>query len=362
VSGWWGGALAAAAAVGAAAAANLVGDEISGRLDLLPRVLIWLAGRRVPAEARQELTGEWLAELAAVLRPAAGLPLTRLIAGTRFAAGLLCAAKAVARELDGLPPRSGHRRGWVDAALAAGCGILTAALCLNDGKVTAVGSVPALLAFPLLAVRWAMARGREELAAGEAVMAILCQTIEVKDLYTMSHCQRVSERSVLVGRHIGMRSDRVEALRQAALLHDAGKLGVASEILTKTDAVTEEEYAAIQLHCSRGLEIGRDMGLAGEALLGIMHHHERFDGRGYPMGFAGDEIPEFARLIAVADAFDAMTTARGYRRARTIGEAVSAIREGSGSQFDPVMVEAFICVLDRQGWPALQRNGGEAAA
>jgi HD-GYP domain-containing protein (c-di-GMP phosphodiesterase class II) len=114
--------------------------------------------------------------------------------------------------------------------------------------------------------------------------------------------------------------------------------------------MTEEEYAAIQLHPMRGLEIVREIGFLDEALTGIMHHHERVDGKGYPMGLAADEIPEFARVIAVADAFDSMTSNRSYRRARGIDEAVSELRKVAGSQFDPAMVEAFISALGREGW------------
>jgi HD-GYP domain-containing protein (c-di-GMP phosphodiesterase class II) len=121
-------------------------------------------------------------------------------------------------------------------------------------------------------------------------------------------------------------------------------------VLQKTGALTEDEFAAIQLHPMRGLEIVREIGFLFEALNGIMHHHERMDGRGYPMGLAGHEIPEFARVIAVADAFDSMTTTRSYREAKSIGFAVDELRNGAGTQFDPVIVEAFITAIEREGW------------
>jgi HD-GYP domain-containing protein (c-di-GMP phosphodiesterase class II) len=136
----------------------------------------------------------------------------------------------------------------------------------------------------------------------------------------------------------------------AGMLHDVGKLGVPTKVLQKDGALTEEEYAAIQLHPMRGLEIVGEIGFLNEALTGIMHHHERMDGRGYPMGFAGDEIPQFAKIIAVADAFDSMTSTRSYRKARRIDEAVAELRKSAGSQFDPKIVDAFICALDREGW------------
>jgi HD-GYP domain-containing protein (c-di-GMP phosphodiesterase class II) len=154
----------------------------------------------------------------------------------------------------------------------------------------------------------------------------------------------------MIARQIGMRADRAEAVTFAGMLHDVGKLGVPTMVLQKDGPLTEEEFAAIQLHPMRGLEIVREIGFLNEALTGIMHHHERMDGRGYPMGFAGHEIPEFARIIAVADAFDSMTSTRSYRKARRIGEAVAELRSAAGTQFDPKIVDAFISSLNREGW------------
>src|SRR5215469_15990258 len=144
--------------------------------------------------------------------------------------------------------------------------------------------------------------------------------------------------------------NRIEAVRFAGMLHDVGKLGVPTNVLQKDGPLTEEEFAAIQLHPMRGLEIVREIGFLNEALTGIMHHHERMDGRGYPMGFAGHEIPEFARIIAVADAFDSMTSTRSYRPARRVDEAVAELRKNAGTQFDPKIVDAFVSALDREGW------------
>jgi HD-GYP domain-containing protein (c-di-GMP phosphodiesterase class II) len=134
------------------------------------------------------------------------------------------------------------------------------------------------------------------------------------------------------------------------MLHDVGKLGVPTKVLQKTGKLTEEEYEAIQLHPMRGLDIVREIGFLDEAVAGIMHHHERIDGRGYPMGLAGDEIPEFARVLAVADAFDSMTSTRSYRGARPVEEAVAELRKWSGTQFDPAFVDAFVAAIKRDGW------------
>ena len=177
---------------------------------------------------------------------------------------------------------------------------------------------PVLILIPLFVARWAVAQIAEQQQAYEATVGALCQAVETKDFYTRGHSDRVSRGSVMIAREIGMHGERVEAIRYAGMLHDVGKLGVPTKVLQKTGKLTEEEYAAIQLHPMRGLDIVREIGFLDEALAGIMHHHERIDGRGYPMGLAGDEIPEFARVLAVADAFDSMTSTRSYRGARPV--------------------------------------------
>ncbi len=203
---------------------------------------------------------------------------------------------------------------------------------------------------PLFVARWAIAQFAEEQRAYTATMNALCQAVETKDYYTRGHGDRVSRGSIMIARKIGMSSARTEAIRFAGMLHDVGKLGVPTQVLQKTGPLTEDEFAAIQLHPMRGLEIVREIGFLFEALNGIMHHHERIDGRGYPMGLAGHEIPEFARVIAVADAFDSMTSTRSYREAKSIDQGVAELRRGAGTQFDPVIVEAFIAAVAQQGW------------
>ena len=210
---------------------------------------------------------------------------------------------------------------------------------------------PLLALIPLFVARWAVAQFAEQQKAYEATVGALCQAVETKDFYTRGHSDRVSRGSVMIAHEIGMRGDRVEAIRYAGMLHDVGKLGVPTKVLQKTGKLTEEEYAAIQLHPMRGLDIVREIGFLDEALAGIMHHHERIDGRGYPMGLAGDEIPEFARMLAVADAFDSMTSTRSYRGARPVDEAIEELRKWSGTQFDPAFVDAFVAALKREGWP-----------
>jgi hypothetical protein len=229
----------------------------------------------------------------------------------------------------------------------AALGLVIAALWALFGPVAEV-----IVLVPLYVARWAMNQFADHQRAHDATVRTLCQAVETKDFYTRGHSERVSRGSGMIARQIGMRTNRAEAVRFAGMLHDVGKLGVPTKVLQKEGRLTEEEYAAIQLHPMRGLEIVRDIGFLNEALTGIMHHHERMDGRGYPMGFAGTEIPEFARIIAVADAFDSMTSTRAYRKATRIPDAIAELRKGAGSQFDPKIVEAFISAVEREGWKA----------
>ena len=254
-----------------------------------------------------------------------------------------------------LPPSGASpQRGRLDLHLSlllvsdlgyATLGLLIAALWGLVGPSAVV-----LVLIPLFVARWAMGQFAAQEGAYSATMAALCQAVETKDFYTRGHSERVSRGATMLARQIGMGAERVEAIRYAGMLHDVGKLGVPTKVLQKTGPLTEEELAAIQLHPMRGLEIVRQIGFLTEALDGIMHHHERMDGKGYPMGLAGDEIPEFARVIAVADAFDSMTSTRSYRGARSVEEAVAELRKCSGMQFDPALVDAFIAALGQECW------------
>jgi hypothetical protein len=216
-----------------------------------------------------------------------------------------------------------------------------------------IGMLSALLVLaPLAVARWVFAEFALRQEAYEATMRSLIKSVETKDLYTRGHSERVSRASVLIGRRAGMREDRVASLRYAGMLHDVGKLGVPTSVLQKAGRLTDDEYEAIQQHTVRGREIVKDLEFLGEAIEGILLHHERIDGRGYPMGKVGSEIPEFARIIAVADAFDSMTTTRSYRGARSIEDAFAELVTCKGSQFDPVMVDALIAAIEAEGWDA----------
>lgn len=214
-----------------------------------------------------------------------------------------------------------------------------------------VGPFAAVLVLaPLLVARWVFALFAAEQEAYESTIRSLIQAVETKDSYTRGHSERVARASMMIGRRINMREDRVQSLRYAGILHDVGKLGVPTRVLQKAGRLDDDEFAAIQLHPVRGREITYDLDFLGEAVDGIYHHHERLDGRGYPLGLAGDDIPEFARVIAVADAFDSMTTTRSYRGARSIEDAMVELERCAGTQFDPRMVQALTEAVVEDGW------------
>ncbi|MEU8250493.1 HD-GYP domain-containing protein [Nonomuraea sp. NPDC048916] len=229
-------------------------------------------------------------------------------------------------------------------------GLLVAGLWATVQSISAV-----LVLLPLFVARWAFGQYHAQQRSYDATIAALCQAVETKDYYTRGHCTRVSAASTMIAQEIGMGLERLRAIGYAGMLHDVGKLGVPTKVLQKDGPLTEEEFAAIQLHPMRGLEIVRGIDFLDEAYAGIMHHHERHDGTGYPMGLAGDEIPEFARVIAVADAFDSMTSDRSYRGARPVEVAVEELHKCAGTHFDPVMVTAFVRALERRPWQPPRR-------
>jgi putative nucleotidyltransferase with HDIG domain len=198
-----------------------------------------------------------------------------------------------------------------------------------------------------------------EESALEAIES-LNATVDAKDPYTAGHSQRVQEVALAVGRELGLSRAQIDSLRLAGLFHDIGKLRVPDAILTKPGPLTEEEFELIKRHPEDGAEIVGHLGRLKNVLPFIRHHHERWDGHGYPAGLAGLDIPLEAAIVGLADAWDAMTTERPYSRARSFEEAVAEIRNGRGTQFAPAVVDAFLATLDLEVAPpvlALARAG-----
>jgi len=222
-------------------------------------------------------------------------------------------------------------------------GLLTAVLWRNSYDALAA----LVLLGPVVVTRWATVQYDEQRTAHDAIIRTLVQAVEIKDLYTRGHSERVARISVMIADELRLSSERVEVLRYAATLHDVGKLGVPTRLLRKTGPLGDHEFQEIKLHPSRGVEVVRDIAFLDEAYSAILHHHERMDGLGYPSGLRGMRIPPFARIIAVADAFDSMTSTRSYRGARGSDEALTELRANSGTQFDPEMVDAIAEALRR---------------
>ncbi|GGJ10801.1 HD-GYP domain-containing protein [Streptomyces brasiliensis] len=213
------------------------------------------------------------------------------------------------------------------------------------------GPVAALLVLlPMGVSWWVFAQYHRERAAHQATIRALVQAVDIKDRYTRGHSERVGQASVMIARELGMDDERVEVLRFAGILHDVGKLGVPTRLLRKDGPLTPEERRVIELHPEYGHEMVRGISFLGEARAAILHHHERLDGSGYPYGLVGTQIPECARVVAVADAFDAMTSTRSYRRARPVPTALAELERCAGAQFDPRMVGALTRALRRHDW------------
>jgi response regulator RpfG family c-di-GMP phosphodiesterase len=175
----------------------------------------------------------------------------------------------------------------------------------------------------------------------------LIKALEAKDFYTRGHSQRVTMYSVAIGKEMRLPQEQLETLRQAAILHDLGKIGVREAVLNKPGKLNDEEYQEIMMHPEVATKILGPIPYFRPLLPAILHHHERFDGLGYPMHLKGDDIPLESRIMAIADTFDAMTSTRAYRTALTLQTANEEILRCSGTQFDPKIVPMFIGVQGR---------------
>ena len=171
-------------------------------------------------------------------------------------------------------------------------------------------------------------------------------TVEAKDTYTKGHSDRVSEYSVLIGKYMNLSEGDLEKLKIGGLFHDIGKIGVPDSILLKESKLTDEEYSEIKNHPSIGKHILSNAAIFQDIIPIVYHHHEKFDGFGYPGRLKGEEIPLLARIAAIADTFDAMTSKRSYRNALPIEVVREEFQKFSGTQFDPELVTIFLDILD----------------
>ncbi|MEU0068428.1 HD-GYP domain-containing protein [Streptomyces sp. NPDC006332] len=305
-------------------------------------VSVWVAARVHGALGGEGAVGD--PDFPYALAPAGAAVLAFCLALSVLDTGILVLAERV-------PVRRACRglflRSLAPVAVQGLAGLMMAVLWRSP-----YGPVAALLVLlPMCVSWWVFAQYHRQRAAHQATIRALVQAVDIKDCYTRGHSERVGQASMMIARELGMPEERVEVLRFAGILHDVGKLGVPTRLLRKDGPLTAEERRVIELHPEYGHEMVRGISFLGEARAAVLHHHERLDGSGYPYGLAGGQIPESARVVAVADAFDAMTSTRSYRRARPVHAALEELGRCAGTQFDPRMVTALVRALGRWGYP-----------
>lgn len=205
-----------------------------------------------------------------------------------------------------------------------------------------------LFTFPVLLTRDALKRSLDLRKSRLEALRALSSSVDARDRYTYDHSNRVSRLSALLAREMGFSEATVEAIESGALLHDIGKLSMDVEILSKPGPLDAAEMAEMKLHPLESAEVVSRVELFKGAVDVVRHHHERPDGSGYPSGLKADQIPVGARILNVADAFDAMTSDRPYRKRRSTVQALEELKRGSGSEFDPVVVEYLMRLLKRR--------------
>ena len=184
-----------------------------------------------------------------------------------------------------------------------------------------------------------------------SLIRVLTSALDARDPYTRGHSERVSRYSVLIGRELGFSAEELEVLEQAALLHDVGKIGIRDAVLLQEGPLEPDKWEVMKKHPEIGARILQDVKpkhLAGKMYEGALYHQEKYDGKGYPQGVKGEEIPLIGRIIAVADTFDAITTDRPYRRGASFPDALKEIERCAGTQFDPEVAKAFIQAIKKE--------------
>ena len=192
------------------------------------------------------------------------------------------------------------------------------------------------------------------------ITKVFSECVDMRDAYTNGHSGRVAKYTAMLAEKLGKTPEEVERYYRIALLHDVGKISIPDAVLNKPGRLTDEEYAVMKSHSQRGFEVLKDIDISPELALGAGCHHERYDGRGYPKGLKGDEIPEVAQIIGVADTFDAMFSTRPYRKKMPLSTVVDEIKRCSGTQLSPKVVDAFLQLVEDGVFDA-EDTAGQAA-
>lgn len=197
--------------------------------------------------------------------------------------------------------------------------------------------------------------------ARNAAICAFSQLLDLKDLNTGVHSTRLAEWGIRIGRELGLDDECLRHLEVAAILHDVGKIGVPEAILTKPGPLTSEERAAMQKHAEYGWRVLHVIPAFARASLFVLHHHEAYDGSGYPGGLRGDETPIEARIVAIIDAFDAMISSRPYRHGLPVPDAIDRLERAAGTQFDPVLTPAFVRIATTEAAGVFEATGTSLA-
>ena len=205
-----------------------------------------------------------------------------------------------------------------------------------------------LLLFPLLLARYAWKLFLDSESARTRLIRAFINSIEAKDKYTQGHSERVAEYSIKIAQQMKLSRKQIQLIRQGAVLHDIGKIGISEAILNKPGRLTDEERNEIQQHPLIGIKILEEVGLEPEVLEMVRSHHERYDGNGYPDGRVAREVSLATRILCVADAYDAMTSDRPYRQGMSQETALGILEECKSTQFDPVIVDAMIKAMEKK--------------
>jgi len=195
-------------------------------------------------------------------------------------------------------------------------------------------------------------KNKELETANRDLVEALVSAIEAKDKYTLGHSKRVSEYAVELAKKLNMSEEKIAEVRVAGMLHDVGKIGVSDDILNKSSRLTEREYEEVKKHPAIGSWILNTLDLPETTMDAINYHHERYDGKGYPLGLSGKELSLEAQIIAVSDAYDAMTSDRPYRKAMSNEAAINEIKKCADTQFNPELVK----LIEKEGFPKLNYN------
>ncbi|MBA4389769.1 MAG: two-component system response regulator [Syntrophus sp. (in: bacteria)] len=181
--------------------------------------------------------------------------------------------------------------------------------------------------------------------ADETTILSLAQTIELKDPYTRGHCERVAHYALLLSEHLGLSDEKQKLIKYGSYIHDCGKIGVPESVLNCRGKLTDEQMEIVKNHSRWGADLARTANLPDTVISIILYHHERYDGNGYPYGIKGDEIPLEAKIVNIADMFDALTSDRPYRDRLSRGDAIDIILECRETALDPRIVDAFIKII-----------------